>query len=75
MLFASALFTVAVTETDLFALSTLIPDTVTAHVAFLLPPFSVAVIVALPAFFAVTIPLLVTVATEVLEDFQVTPWL
>ena len=47
--------------------------TVTLKVAFFLPAsFAVAVIVALPAFFAVTTPLDDTVATFVLLDFHVT---
>ena len=48
-------------------------DTVTTHDALrLLPSVVVAVIVAEPEAFAVTRPLLLTVATEVLLDFQVT---
>lgn len=39
---------------------------------FLLPSFAVAVIVAFPAFLTFTLPLLFTVATFVLLDFQVT---
>ncbi|MNN87000.1 hypothetical protein D3C81_2044890 [compost metagenome] len=44
--------------------------TVTVQVYFFLS--TVAVMVALPAFFAVTFPVLLTVATVVLLDFQVT---
>ena len=48
--------------------------TVTAQVAFLPPSLVVTVIVAEPAFFAVTTPELETVATVVLFDDQVTSW-
>ena len=48
-------------------------ETVTAHDALkLLPSVVVAVIVAVPLALAVTSPLLLTVATFVLLDFQVT---
>ena len=46
--------------------------TVTEQVAFLLPSSVVTVIVAVPAFFAVTTPELETVATVVLFEVQVT---
>jgi len=45
-------------------------DTVIAQVAYS-PEEAVAVMVALPAFFAVTVPVLETVAMVVLLDFQV----
>lgn len=61
------------TETPVTATVALV--TVTVQVA-VLPPSSVrTVIVAEPAAFAVTTPLEETVATEVLFDDQVTPWL
>jgi hypothetical protein len=47
-------------------------DTVTAHVAVLLPSAVVTVIVAVPTAIPVTLPLDDTVATEVLLDFHVT---
>ena len=47
-------------------------ETVTVHVPLTNP--EVAVIVAVPAATAVTTPELETVATKVLEDFQVTLW-
>ena len=47
--------------------------TVILQVAFLPEPsFAVAVIVTVPAFFAFTTPLLVTVATFLLDDFHTT---
>ena len=46
--------------------------TVTVHLAVFFPSVVVAVIVAVPFFFAVTTPLLETVATLVLLLFQVT---
>lgn len=45
-------------------------DTVTTHLYFF--PSTVAVMVAVPAFLAVILPLLLTVATFLLEDFHVT---
>lgn len=45
-------------------------DTVTTHLYFF--PSTVAVIVAVPAFLAVILPVLLTVATFLLEDFHVT---
>ena len=47
--------------------------TVIAHIAFVpLPSFAVHVIVAFPAFFAVTFPVLLTAATDVSLLFHVT---
>ena len=48
--------------------------TVTVHVAlFSLPSFTAAVIVAVPGATAVTSPLVLTVATDVLDELQVNP--
>jgi len=57
-------------EMDVVAIS--LEDTVTVQVSLTDP--DVAVMVAVPAATAVTTPELETVATEVLEDFQVTLW-
>jgi len=54
----------------LFAFLTLFCLTVILHFSFLFPTF--AVIVALPAFLPLTFPLLLTVATFLLEDDHLT---
>lgn len=49
------------------------PFTVILQLNFLFR--TAAVMVAVPAFFAVTFPVLVTAATLLLDDFQITFWL
>ncbi len=62
-------------ETETPVTATVAFVTVTVHEAVLLPSDVVTVIDAVPAAFAVTTPLDETVATDVLFDDQVTPWL